>query len=320
MMKNFKSYFLCLSFAACLWACNEKQVEAPLVQEPQEQEPVEEPGAPALTWRENWLEHELLLMRHSYNDSVVLYYDQDMDTKVTWPLRALTKIWNYTWKTYGGFGEDKRLKVALHGGTYSGGHPGYYLSNSHGNINMIDVGLSTEAWRDSLSGPLDILTHEVGHIVEGTSYNTLESPAFGIWGDSKWMEIYQYDVYLGLGWKDKAIDWHNRMMLVEDDFPQPGTQWYADWFYPIYENYGQSKVLNGFFKLLSEHFPTTSIPNGKKYVRGMNFGEFIHFWSGAAQTDLSELALRAFGSKDRYGLAWYPQLIKAREEFKNITY
>ena len=42
---------------------------------------------------------------------------------------------------------------------------------------------------------LDMIVHEVAHIVEGGSKNTQRSPQFGIWGDSKWAEIFIYDVY-----------------------------------------------------------------------------------------------------------------------------
>lgn len=299
----------------------EEAADIPLIEEEEEvPTDIEDPNAPPRLWREKWLEHELLLTRQYYNDSIVIYHDEDMDDAVTWTRRATTKIWDYTWKTYGGFGPDIRLKVALHGGTYGGGHPGYYLSNSHGYINMIDAGLAKNRWLDSIGEPLDLIAHEIGHIVEGTSYNTLNSPAFHIWGDSKWMEIYQYDVYKALGWSEKAQNWHNRMLTSRENFPRANTFWYRDWFYPIYDTYGEKNVLNKFFRLLSQHFPTTSIPNGRKYTRDLNFGEFIHFWSGAAEKDLSDLALDAFGDKDRHGNRWEPQFQKAKLDFNKITY
>jgi hypothetical protein len=319
-MLNVRLMFLFGLLLLC-YSCKEAADNNPL-DEPKEENPVDsdDPNAPPRLWREKWLEHELLLTRQYYNDSIVIYHDEDMHDAVTWTRRAITKIWNYTWKMYGGFGPDIRLRVALHGGTYGGGHPGYYLSNSHGYINIIDAGLAKDRWLDSIGEPLDLIAHEIGHIVEGTSYNTLNSPAFPIWGDSKWMEIYQYDVYKGLGWSEKAQSWHNRMLLTNDNFPKTATYWYRDWFYPIYEKHGETKVLNEFFKLLAQHFPSTSIPNGRKYTRDLNFGEFIHFWSGAAGKDLSDLALRAFGEKDRYGNLWQPQLQKAKTDFNTITY
>src|SRR5690606_42025046 len=75
------------------------------------------------------------------------------------------------------------------------------------------------------------------------------------------------------------------------------------------ERYGDHPYLHSFPTRRSSdlNFPTTSIPNGRKYTRDLNFGEFIHFWSGAAGKDLSDLALRAFGDKDRYGNLWQPR-------------
>lgn len=312
---------LCVIIIPLLLCLACKEAKETIIEHEEEETIVEEdPNAPPRLWREKWYEHELLLTRQYYNDSIVIYHDDDMDPTVTWPRRILTQIWNYSWKHYGGFGPDPRLRVVLHGGTYGGGHPGYYLSNKHEYFNVIDVGLARNKWQDSIGEPLDITAHEIGHIVESVSYNTLNSPAFSIWGDSKWMEIYQYDVYKGLGWNEKAASWHNRMMTIKEDFPRANTYWYRDWFFPIYDRYGGVTVLNNFFKLLSEHFPTTSIPNGRKYIRDLNFGEFIHFWSGAAGEDLSELAAAAFGDKDRYGNLWMPQLQQAQKDFSAISY
>ena len=53
-------------------------------------------------------------------------------------------------------------------------------------------------------GNYDLASHEVSHIVEGASRGVHGSPAFGLWGDSKWAEFYQYDLYVGLGMDAKA--------------------------------------------------------------------------------------------------------------------
>ena len=52
----------------------------------------------------------------------------------------------------------------------------------------------------------------------------------------------------------------------------------------------------------------------------MNFGEFVHFWSGAAGANLEGLALTAFGNKDEQGNDWQVQLAKAKTDFPKITY
>jgi hypothetical protein len=68
-----------------------------------------------------------------------------------------------------------------------------------------------------------------------------------------------------------------------------------------------------FFRLLAEHFPRDS---GGTYTRRMNWGEYIHFTSGAAAADLGTQAARAFGSsRERTS-----QLERARAQFPGVTY
>jgi hypothetical protein len=47
-----------------------------------------------------------------------------------------------------------------------------------------------------------------------------------------------------------------------------------------------------FFRQLAEHFPRDP---GGTYTRRMNWGEYIHFTSGAATADMDSQAARAFG-------------------------
>ena len=69
-----------------------------------------------------------------------------------------------------------------------------------------------------------------------------------------------------------------------DDFPQRGTRWFRDWFYPLWRDCGQAEVMDRFFRELARHFPRDS---GGTYTRRMNWGEYIHFTSGAAAADLA---------------------------------
>jgi hypothetical protein len=48
----------------------------------------------------------------------------------------------------------------------------------------------------------------------------------------------------------------------------------------------------------------------------MNWGEYVHFTSGAAAADMSGQAARAFG----WPREWADQLEHARERFPGITY
>jgi hypothetical protein len=276
-------------------------------------------NAPPKTWQEHWFDHVQLLDLVHYGPQVAVYYDKDMSREVTWPFRTAAAIWQYTKARYGSFGNDERLFVVLHIGKYGGGHPSTYYDNSHDYRNTIDIG-SNSPWKDSTGWNLDIVSHEVGHIVEGASKGIKRSPAFPIWHDSKWMEIYQYDVYKGLGWDAEATRWYNLVVNGTENYPRTGTQWFKNWFYPIYRDYGGINVLNGFFTTLATHFPKKTISGGNEYTRDMNLGEFVHFWSGAAKTNLKQLALDAFGPKDEQGNDWVKQFESAQLTFGNITY
>lgn len=278
-----------------------------------------------LTWQEHWFEHNQLLNRVFNDTSVAVYYDNDVDRSIAWPNTYLAQVWNYTKKTYGSFGTESQLYVILHTAKYSGGHPSTYMDGSHDYRNVIDCGSnSTTAWTAGTGNDLDLTTHEVGHIVEGASKNVHNSPAFGIWHDSKWMEMYIYDVYLGLGRTSDAQRWYNLVLNNSDTYPRANTHWFKDWWYPLYTQYGKTAVLNKYFTLLAANFPKHTVSNGvtniSEYTRGMSFGEFVHFWSGAAGADLKQLALTAFGNLDEQGNDWTVQLEQAKATFPNVTY
>jgi hypothetical protein len=205
---------------------------------------------------------------------------------------------------------QNRLFAIFHEGKYGGGHPSTYFDSSHDSRNVTDCGPGP--WLMSTGSVLDIPSHEAGHVVESANNGVHESPAFGLWHDSKWMEFYQYDAYVGLGLTTEAKRLFDRFTATTDDFPRAGTHWFRDWFYPLWRDHGHAQVMVSFFKLLSQHFPK----NGTSYSRALNWGEFVHFMSGAAGTDLKALATTAFG--------WPPdreaQLVKARADFPMITY
>lgn len=260
---------------------------------------------PPATWQEHWFEHNQLVTRKFYDNDVAVYYDNDVSASVTWPYAFMGNVWRYTKSVYGSFGSDPHLFAIFHTNKYSGGHPSTYFDAGHDFRNVIDVG--PYSWTSGTGGDLDLPTHEVAHIVELASKGIHGSPAFGIWGDSKWAEIYIYDVYLHLGLSGEATRWYNQMQNTTDNFPRANTHWFRDWFYPIYNNYGGNQVLNRFFQYLAQYFPK----NGNDYSRGMNWGEFVHFWSGAAGADLKSLATAAFG----WTTEWENQLNQAKASF-----
>lgn len=272
----------------------------------------EEAGAPPATWEEKWLDHRLELSLVYYDDDVAIYYDDDVDRSVTWTYKFMGDVWRYVVSVYGDFGTENRLYAVFHGGTYSGGRTGNIFDEATSYRSLSDV--TSGDWSSMSGWNIDAHVHEVGHVVEGSSHGVHESPAFDIWKDSKWAEIFQYDVYKGLGMDAEADRIYQLYINGYDDFPRENTYWFRDWFYPIYDQYGEASVLNKFFELLAAYFPKTS--NGDKYARRMNWGEFVHFWSGAAGTDLKPLAEEAFGWSDE----WDDQLYTAKIEYDKITY
>ena len=271
--------------------------------------------APPKAWKEHWFEHDRVVRLVGSNAEVAVYFDEDVPLAAArdWIGPFLTRAWQYTKKVYGDFGPDDRLYAVFHQGRYSGGHPSTYFDASHDFRNVIDCGPGP--WPEPAYG---IPSHEIGHIVEGASRGVHESPAFGIWRDSKWIELYQYDLYVGLGMDDEARRAFDRFSAQADDFPRPGTHWFRDFFYPAWRDHGRSKLMATFFRLLAQHYPKGPEGDGNNlhYTRQMNWGEFLHFMSGAAHADLRPLARKAFGWTDE----WEQQFRKARAEFPAIRY
>ena len=268
---------------------------------------------PPSTWREHWFEHVQDLTRVYSGNDIAVYFDRDVDRSITWPNTYLARVWQYVKSTYGAFGPESQLYAVFHAGKYSGGHPSTYFDESHDYHNVIDVGSSaSNAWTSGQGNDLDITTHEVAHIVEGASKGVHGSPAFPVWGDSKWAEIFNYDVYVSLGMQSDAQRWYNLMIQGHDNFPRANTYWFRDWFYPIYSQYGRTAVLNNFFNVLANNYKK----NGNDYNGSLNMGEFVHFWSGAAGRNLKDLAQTAFGWTQEY----QQQFDQARSTYAGVNY
>ncbi len=256
--------------------------------------------------QEDWFDHRQVISRVFNNDQVAIYFDRDVNRNNTWMHQYLTDAWRYTKEVYDPFGvegtDESRLYGVFHRGRHGGGHPGTYVDSRHGFRNIIDVGAGP--WDCRCGTPLDLVTHEIAHIVESASFGVHGSPSFGLWGDSKWAEIYQYDVYDGLGMTVERDRWYRQMIASTDNFPAPNVNWFRDFLFPMYSNYGRTQLLRNYFKVLSENFPTVrrdyNGKRGRSYARRLNWGEFIHFWSGAANADVKQIATDAFGWNDNY--------------------
>ena len=268
-------------------------------------------GNPPLTWKEHWFEHNQLVNRVYYDEHVAVYYDDDVDRSLTWPFKTMSNVWKYVKQTYGQFGDSSRLYVILHQGRYGGGHPRGYFDPSHDFRNTLDCGLDN--WSDPTGERIGIPVHEIGHIVTFASHNTKGSPSDALWGDSKFMEIFNYDVYKNIGLDEEAQKVIKQMDTQFDNFPRPGTQWFKNWFYPIYKDHGGASTLNNYFVVLANNFTKDK---NNRFVRDLNWGEFIHFWSGAAGVNLKQQATLAFG----WPAEWEAQFKQAQIDFPKVKY
>jgi hypothetical protein len=268
-----------------------------------------DPNLPT-SWQEHWFEHNMLVNRVDYNSDMGLYFDNAMDAnQKTWVSDFITRLWRYTKQNYGSF-SNPRLAAVIHGGANLGGHADNVFSSLHDYRNTIDVSLLN--WDVTNAEARDDVSHEMGHVVESASLGVHGSPAFALWRDSKWNEIFQYDAYLRAGFTSDATRWHDKMMVNPDQFPRANTFWFRDWFYPIWHDHGGSATLARYYQLLSANFPQF---NGE-YARDLNWGEFVHFWSGAAGVNLKPLATAAFG----WPTEWEQQFVQARQDFPGVTY
>ncbi|HEY0712976.1 MAG TPA: hypothetical protein VGF45_09905 [Polyangia bacterium] len=273
------------------------------------------PGVPASTWTEHWYEHKQTVRLATVNDDVALYLDPDLPAaEADWIPPFVTNVWKYTKQTYGDFGVDARSYWVLHKGRLLGGHVGSYLDASHDFRNTIDLGAAS--WAQSPAAIKQIATF-VSVIAERFNNGVRGTPASTIWR-GHWAAAFEVDLYVGLGMEAEAQETHGRLLTVSDAFPRAGTFWYRDWFFPIWQENGGPRVTAKFFRLLAQHYPKRPDISGRglNYARTLNWGEFVHFMSGAAGRDLKPLATMAFG----WPPEWTTQLAAAKAEFPAVTY
>ncbi|MGO4288766.1 hypothetical protein [Chitinophaga sp. RAB17] len=276
---------------------------------------------PPLTLKEHWFDYQSELKRVYLDDQVATYLAPDMDTtlSLTFYNNFSSRLWKYTKEKYGNFGDDPHLLVTMHDGEYlnGGGFFGTlstYRSSTCDYKNLVVV--SSTMWKDSAIMSA-VLAHEVGHIVEFSSMQRSGSPTFKLWGDSKLMDIFIYDVYLGLGLQQLADDSYSQSVVSAALYPRPGTYWFRDWWYPVYMKYGKTTLLVNYFKILAANLAHEKDKQGfENYTEDVNLGEFVHFMSGAAGADLKAQAKIAFG----WTMENEQQLINAKEDYPNVKY
>ncbi len=210
---------------------------------------------PPSTWQEHWFDHRQLLRLYHDDEDCAIYTDPDVRlAQVRWLPGYIGQAWRYSKATYGdAFGPDPRIYSIHHAGRHGGGHAGYYVSPVHDHRNVSDCGL--DSWREGNALAPELPAHEIGHTVESANNGTHGSPAYEIWGDSKWAEFYIYDLYTALGMRRHARRVHRQFIGNADDFPRPGTRWFRDWFYPLWRDCGQAAVMARFFSAAGRALP-----------------------------------------------------------------
>jgi hypothetical protein len=277
-------------------------------------------------------DHGDALTRSTCNADVAIYFDAGLRsvpaTDTAWVAPFTTQVWRYMKDAYGScavprpacerFGEPIPAMVFLHkpADNGGGGTIRYRFDASTGNRPTIDV--RSGSWKQSNANLHDVIVHEGCHHPELDSQGMLGSPAFTMWGDSKWAEFCIYDFYVNTGRTADADRVFKQFSAARDNLP-PGAQsaaWFRDWFYPLWqEGGGKPAVMQRFFELCAKNFPSTDHGSYGGYKRRMNIGEYVHFTSGAIGTDLSARAATAFNSGfDR------TQFDKARKDFPGVTY
>jgi len=267
--------------------------------------------APPSAFHEHWHGHNEVVTRVYFNNDLAVYYDQKVSPNLYWPYSFLTAVWQHTKGVYSNFGSDPKLYAVVHSDNYGDGIQQTFLDNDRGNRNILDVDLGSMSQWPLEEGPaLDMVTRQVARIVENSAYGCAGNPAQSI-SRNKFAEIFVYDVYKGLARFEDLTRWYNSRMKAYEQFPRPNTQWFKDWFYPIYVRHGGSNTLRRFFYNLYYYFPKAN----NRYTRLMNWGEFVHFWSSAANKNLKYLATLAFG----WSNATEAEFVQARTQFK-LTY
>jgi hypothetical protein len=283
--------------------------------------------------------HGTAMTRVSCDADVAVYFDADLRALpaagTTWVAPFTAEVWRHIKDSYGAcatkpvlgakvgtgcerFGEPKPALAFYHQGKHQGGTVANRFDAFSGHRTTLDVGIN--GWRESDRVLHDMIVHEACHQVEGASQGTHESPAFPIWGDSKWAEFCIYDFYVRSGRTADADRVFAMWTAGRDNLPAgaKNAAWFQDWFYPLWKENGRNAaVMQRFFGLLAQHFPKRSHNGGanQTYARRMNTGEFVLFTSAAAGKDLSARAASAFNTGfDR------AQFEKAQRDFPGVTF
>lgn len=304
-MKNKLLTIYLASLVVCLYSCNTDDVLSDIEGLPVSVINDDPDGAPDRILAQTWNNRNDTLYRQYYDDYVAVYYDDKVERPLEWPYSFLNNLWEFTHDTYGKLGNQR-----LYGVFHTEGTPfnTTYFNEEHGGRNIIDIPLNGS---EITSDNTDTIILEASQIVESATNNTYGSPASNLWGD-QWSQLYLYDVYSNLGMTADSLRVYEKNISTTVDYPSPGSNWFKDWFLPIYNDHGGSNALSRFFKISSERYPKLD----GSYTSQMNMGEFVHFYSGSVGSDLQALAESAFGWTEE----WAGELIQAKMDYPDMPY
>lgn len=236
------------------------------------------------------------------------------------PIKFAREMWSHVKKTYGYFGAEGQLSVFRHADQSIFVRPRTYLTDQCRNQISFP---GTPENETMTSEERFLMARDLARIVETASRGINGSPSRQIWRSDRWdhwSEIFAYDVYSSLGleqekkWLLESIDTGRQEYEVQWNTREANM--FQDFFLPIYTKFGGSSVLSRYFQLLAAYFPKEH--NGVEYRKDkmLNWGEFVHFWSGTAGQDLEQLALTAFNSTSNLK----EELELAKIQFPHVKY
>ena len=236
----------------------------------------------------NYVRDGMALTRVACNADVATYFDaglvEQSPATTAWLSPFISDIWKYLKQEYGScavarelpapigpgceaFGAPKPMLAFLHKSGSGGGTIRQRFDASSSFRTTIDVGVSD--FLEDNSTLRDTMVHEACHQVEGASQGVHDSPAFPVWGDSKWAEFCVFDFYTRTGRSLDARRAFDKFSSGSDGLPAGASNaaWFRDWFFPLWQQEGGSPaVMERFFGLLSQHSPsgwrtTTATPS-----------------------------------------------------------
>jgi fibronectin type III domain protein len=263
--------------------------------------------APPNSWVETgWYGgHNRTITLRALDSDIVTYVDPYVTpASVDWLRPILNQNFQYAKSTYGKLG-DPLLYVLFEQDGHVSDTADIYgvggiinVSSSEAYYRNVTFAASYDWANQQSHWNVDALTHELAHIVEFNNNGWAGSPSMSAWGDSKWAEIFIWDVFshsttLPATWKDQNF---TDQMNSVDDF---GYYWFRDFLYPAYQgtlgNTDPSRkgaaLYNRYFQLIAQYLPKLDYGYGGK---DMTVGEYVHFMSGAAGVSLEAQAKIAF--------------------------